>query len=49
MFINLCMLEFFYIEKEFFFVGGYFVIFNFIIKICKFKVMKFDLDLFIFK
>lgn len=48
MFINLCMLEFFYIEKEFF-VGGYFVIFNCIIKICKFKVIKFDLDLIIFK
>lgn len=45
MFINLCMSEPFYIEKEFF-VGGYFVTFNLITKTCKFKVMKFDLDLF---
>lgn len=44
MFINLCMSEPFYIEKEFF-AGGYFVTFNLITKICKFKVIKFDLDL----
>lgn len=44
MFINLCMSEPFYIEKEFF-VGGYFVTFNLITKICKFKVIKSDLDL----
>lgn len=42
MFINLCMSEPFYIEKEFF-VGGYFLTFNFIT--CKFKVIKSDLDL----
>lgn len=44
MFINLCMSEPFYIEKEFF-VWGYFVIFNLITKTCKFKVIKSDLDL----
>lgn len=44
MFINLCMSEPFYIEKEFF-VGGYFVTFNLITKTCKFKVIKSDLDL----
>lgn len=49
MFINLCMSEPFYIEKEFFFAGGYFVTFNLITKTCKFKVMKFDLDLFTLK
>lgn len=44
MFINLCMSEPFYIEKEFF-VGGCFVTFNLITKTCKFKVIKSDLDL----
>lgn len=44
MFINLCMSEPFYIEKKNF-AGGYFVTFNLITKICKFKVIKSDLDL----
>lgn len=33
-------------RKRIFFAGGYFVTFNLITKTCKFKVMKFDLDLF---